>query len=217
MDVANLVGVHEAWIAHHVAAIGEVNGEDGAAAVTDVRRTNLVKAFVVVRRDIAARELLFNPLQKAGIDGHHVFVMAVQGAFFDHPDLAVAFHDLGFDFADLFVHQVAPVFLAGNDGLASFFDAGRAERVCLTREAKGGPGLFPGLQEWLVGPLRFDRGIGIALVEELNRVEGDTRSLAEYPVERPENLRANGIRHTAAASLSKIETFWIPQTQTCLF
>src|SRR6516165_5073125 len=142
----------------------------------------------------------------------------MQRAFFDHPDLAISFDNLSLDFAHLLVHQVAPIFLAGDDGFTSLFDAGGTERVCLPGKAKGGFGLFPGLQERLIRPLRRGRGIGIALVEELNGVEGDTRGLAEYPVERPENLRANRIRHTAAASLSKVQaTFGIPQTQTCLF
>src|SRR5882762_6618049 len=58
VDVANLVGVHEAGIAHHVAAVGEVDGEHGAAAIADVRRAVLVQAFNVVRGNIAAGELL---------------------------------------------------------------------------------------------------------------------------------------------------------------
>src|SRR6266850_909061 len=35
MDKTYLVGVHEAGIAHHVATVGEINGEDRAAAVLD--------------------------------------------------------------------------------------------------------------------------------------------------------------------------------------
>src|SRR3984893_11392163 len=51
VDVANLVGVHEARIAHHVAAVGQVNGENGATAITDSAGAVFVKVFVVVRRN----------------------------------------------------------------------------------------------------------------------------------------------------------------------
>src|SRR5882757_9254502 len=203
VDVANLVGVHEAGIAHHVAAVGEVDGEHGAAAIANVRRAVLVQAFIVVRGNIAAGELLFNPLQEVGINGHHVFIVAVQRAVFHHPDLAVALDDLRFNLANLLVHQVAPVFFTLDDGFARFFHAGRAERVCLAREAESGPGLFPRLQQWFIGPLRGDRRIRILLVEILNGIEGDTSCLAKHPVKGPENLRANRIGHTAVASLSE--------------
>jgi hypothetical protein len=33
MDEAHLVGVHEAGVAHHVAAVGQVDGQDRPAAV----------------------------------------------------------------------------------------------------------------------------------------------------------------------------------------
>ena len=46
-------------------------------------------------------------------------------AILHHPDLAVALDDLRLDFADLLVHQVAPVFFAGDDGFARFFHACR--------------------------------------------------------------------------------------------
>src|SRR5258708_7127104 len=42
VDGANLVCLHEARIAHHVAAVGEVDGEHGATTVPNVRRAVLV-------------------------------------------------------------------------------------------------------------------------------------------------------------------------------
>src|SRR5579859_7531255 len=203
VDVANLVGVHEAGIAHHVAAVGEVDGEHGAAAIAHVRRAVLVQAFIVVRGNIAAGELLLDPLQEVGVNGHHVFIVAVQRAVFHHPYLAVALDNLRLDFTDLFAHQVAPVLFTLDDGFARFFHAGRAERVGLARKAESWPGLFPGFQQRLIGPLRGDRRIRILLVEMLNGIEGDTRRLAKHPVQGPENLRANRVGHTAVASLSE--------------
>src|SRR5207245_7447527 len=109
--------------------------------------------------------LLFNPAKELGINGHHVFVVAVERAVLHHPDLPVALDNLRFDRADLFVHQIAPILLAGNDRLARFFDARGTKRIRLPREAQRGLGLLPGFQQWLVRPLRRDRRIGIALVK----------------------------------------------------
>jgi hypothetical protein len=63
VNVAHLVRVHEAGIAHHVAAVGEVNGQHRAAAVRTVLEPCLCKSFVVVRRDVAAREVLLDPFR----------------------------------------------------------------------------------------------------------------------------------------------------------
>src|SRR6266849_1602442 len=145
VDVANLVGVHEAGVAHHVAAVGEVDSEHGTAAIAHGAGTVLVKIFVVVGGNIAAGELLLDVVEEFGVDGHHVFVVAVDGAVFDHPNFAVAFDNLRFDLADLLVHEVAPVFFAVNDGFAGFFDAIGTERIGLPRPAEGWLGLFPGL------------------------------------------------------------------------
>src|SRR5262249_21065182 len=73
----------------------------------------------------------------------------------------------------------------------------------LPRETKRRLGLFPGFQQRLIGPLRRHRRVRIALVEILNRVERDASALAKNPVQRPENLCANRVRHTDVASLSE--------------
>src|SRR6266478_2940865 len=145
MDIANLVGVHEAGVAHHVATVGEVDGEHGAAAIAHGAGAVLVQIFVVVCGNIAAGELLFDMIEEFGVDGHHIFVVAVDRAVLDHPDLAIALDNLRFDLADLLVHKVAPVLFAVNDGFASLFDAIRTERIGLPRPAEGRLGLLPGL------------------------------------------------------------------------
>jgi len=43
----------------------------------------------------------FDMVEEFGVDGHHVFVVAMDGAVFDHPNFAVAFDDLCLNFADL--------------------------------------------------------------------------------------------------------------------
>ena len=73
MDEADLVGVHEAGIAHHVAAVGEVDGEHRSAAVFHGRGTVVMEFLVVVREDVAAREHFFEMAREFRINRHDVF------------------------------------------------------------------------------------------------------------------------------------------------
>ncbi len=136
MDEADLIGIHEARIAHHVAAIGEIDGEDGAAAVGDGAGAVVVELFVVVRSDVAAGENVFEVLGEGRIDGHQVFEHTVLGAFLDHEDFAIAFDDLGFDFADGFGEKNFVIGFAINDSLANFGDAAGAQRIGFARPAE---------------------------------------------------------------------------------
>jgi len=105
MHEADLVRIHEAGIAHHVATVGKVDGQHRAAAVLDRATAVVMQLFVVVRFDVAARESLFQMIRELGVDRHHVFEMPVNRTVLDHQDLAVALDDLRLDFADLFIHQ----------------------------------------------------------------------------------------------------------------
>ena len=87
MDEADLVGVHEAGIAHHVAAVGQIDGQHRAAAVRDGRGAVVVQLLVVVGADVAAGEDFFQVLEEGGVDRHHVFKVAVLGAILHHQDL----------------------------------------------------------------------------------------------------------------------------------
>ncbi len=203
MHVTDLVRVHEAGIAHHVAAIRKVNGKHRPAAIPHRRGAMLVKVFVVVRGNVAARVLPFDPAQPLGIDSHHVFVVAVERAILHHPHLAVALDNLRLDLADLLAHQLAPIFFAGDDRFARFFHARGTKRIGLPRKAQRRLGLFPGFQQRLVRPLRSDRRIGILLVEVLDGVKSDSSRLANNPIKRPCDLRAYCIRHKPLSSTFK--------------
>ena len=167
MDEADLVGVHEAGVAHHVAAVGEVDGEDRAAAVLDRRAAVVVELLVVVGADVAAGEDLFEVLEERGVDGHHVFEVAVHGAVLDHEDLAVALDDLGLDLADLLVEQDLVGQLAVEDLLADLGDALGAERVGGARPAEGRLLFLIALQEGLVAPLGRKGWVGADAVQTL--------------------------------------------------
>ena len=55
----------------------------------------MMQLLVVVGGDVAAGENVFEVLGEFGVDRHHVFEVAVDGAVFHHQDLAVAFDDGG--------------------------------------------------------------------------------------------------------------------------
>ncbi len=129
VDEPDLVGVHEAGVAHHVAAVGQVDGENRPAAVRHGGGAVVVELLVVVGADVAAREDVFEVLHHRRVDGHDVLEVAVDGAVLDHQDLAVALDDLSLDLADLLVEKDLVGQLAVDDLLADLRDAPGAERV----------------------------------------------------------------------------------------
>ena len=175
MDEADLVGVHEAGIAHHVAAVGEVDGEHRAAAVGDGGGAVVVQLVAfAVGAHVAAGEALFQVLEEGRVDRHDVFKVAVLGAVLDHQDLAVALDDLGLDFAHLLVEQDFVGQLAVENLLADLGDALGTERVRGARPAEGRLLLLPALLQGLVAPLGGERGVGADAVQPL---EDHPRSL----------------------------------------
>ena len=64
VDEADLVRVHEAGIAHHVAAVGEVDGQHRTASVLHRGRPVVMQLLVVVGANVAARETLLRDARK---------------------------------------------------------------------------------------------------------------------------------------------------------
>jgi hypothetical protein len=122
---------------------------------------------LAVGADVAAGEALFKMLEEGGVDGHHVFEMAVLGAVLHHEDFAVALDDLGLDFADLLIEQDFVRQLAVEDLLADLGHALGAERICGARPAQRGFLFLVALQEWLIAPLRGKRRVGADAVQPL--------------------------------------------------
>ena len=168
MDEADLVRVHEAWIAHHVAAVGQINREHRSAAILHRRRTMVDAASRRCARDVAAREYFFEMLGEFGVDRHHVFEVAVLRAILDHQDLAVALDDLSLDLADFFVQQNFVGQLAIENLLTDFRHTLRTERVRGARPAERRLRFFVGLEQRLVGPLRRGRRIRLDAVKRSN-------------------------------------------------
>ena len=105
MDEPDLVGIHEARIAHHVAAVREIDGQDRSAAVLNGAGAVVVELLVVVSADVTAGEALFQVPEERRVDRHDVFKMTVLRAILHHQDLAVALDNLRLDFADFLVQQ----------------------------------------------------------------------------------------------------------------
>jgi hypothetical protein len=120
VNETNLVCIHEARIAHHVAAIGQVDREHGAPTILDGACTMIVKFLVVMRLNISTRKHIFNVGEKLGIDGHHVFEVPVGGTILHHPDFAISFNDLGLNLAHFFVEQHRHILGAVDDRLSGF-------------------------------------------------------------------------------------------------
>ena len=161
MDESDLVGIHEARVAHHVAAVRQVYRQHRAATPLDGRRSVVVQILVVVGANVATRELRLDVLEELGIDGHDVLGLAVPRTLLDHPDLVVSLHDRGLDFADLLGLEDRVVDFAVQDHLARFAHALRTQRIGLARPAQRGLRLLPGLEHGLFGPSGRERRIGI--------------------------------------------------------
>src|SRR5881394_1852141 len=110
MHEANLVGIHETWIAHHVAAISEVDRENCAPSVADRAMAVIVKRFIAVRSYVAARKNCFEMPQKLWINRNYVFKVTVRRAILNHKDSAVSLEDRGLDFAYAFSLEDRDIF-----------------------------------------------------------------------------------------------------------
>ena len=136
-----------------------------AAAVGDGAGAVLVQLVIVVRADVAAGEDVFQVLEEGGVDGHHVFEVAVNRAILHHQDLAVALDDLRLDLAGLVGVEDFERRLAVQNLLADLRHATGAERIGLTGPAERRLGLFPALEQRLVGPLRDEARVLADLIE----------------------------------------------------
>ena len=136
MNVADLIRIHEARIAHHVAAVCQIDRQNRAAAEFDIARAVMMNVLVLGGLEIAAEKERLDPLQKLRVSREHVHKLAVRRARLSHDYLAVLLDDLGLDLARMSVHQDVQRDVAGDDAVANRLDAGRAKRIGLSRESK---------------------------------------------------------------------------------
>src|SRR5262249_14521977 len=111
VHVPHLIGIHEAGIAHHVAAVGQIDRQYGAPAISYRRGAVAVHAVIVGAAEVAAEEQAFNAPQKVGVRGHDVFKIPVGLAVLAHVDAPIFFDDLSLDLAGPALGQYAEVLL----------------------------------------------------------------------------------------------------------
>ena len=115
VHVPHLVRIHEARVAHHVAAVGEIDGEDRAAAVLDRRRSVPVDQLVTQRAEIAPGIARLDDAAEFGIDGKQILERAVVVTRLANDEASVLLGDSRLHFADVAVHQLGQVALAAED------------------------------------------------------------------------------------------------------
>ncbi len=113
----------------------------------------VVQLLVVVGTNITARKRFFEVLEEGGVNRHRVLEVPMNRAILDHDDLAVLLGDSGLDLADLFRQERFERPGAIENGLPCLSYAGGAQRVGLTRPAKGRLRLLIRLKQWLIRPL----------------------------------------------------------------
>src|SRR5664279_3295303 len=205
VDVTDLIRVHEARVAHHVAAVREVDREDGAAAVLDRGRAVVVE-LVLRDLDVAPEEILLEPAEELRVTGHQVFERAVLRARLDHPDLVAAQEDVGRNFSGPPVHELAELARAADDRVPDLSCARRAQRIRAAGIAQGRLRALVTLRERLRRPCRMKSTRRDAAIHGLKGIPGDIRRrpycLVELLAHRspPEYVVAPGSPGTAYAA-----------------
>src|SRR3989454_310795 len=195
MDVADLIGVHEAGIAHHVAPIREIHREDRSPAELNGRRPMVVE--VVLRHaEVAARiELLHSP-KEASVDGHQILEVTVPGAVLLHVDLVVLLHDTGLDFARLSLDQDLPVLPPLKNRGPDLQDALWTERIGFPRKTQRGKASLPALEQRRRSPPGLDAAVGHQPVRHLEGVPGGVGQMVSDRSHRPARCADKGARRS---------------------
>src|SRR5439155_7686486 len=169
VNVSDLICVHEAGIAHHVAAVGKVHRQNGPPAKLDIGGAMVVYCGVFRNAEVAPKEERLNSSQELRIGSHHVFKLSVFRTVLLHDDLTILFENLGLNLARVFIHQGFQSSLSGDNGITNFLYTSWAKTVSLARKTERRRRSFVGFQERARGPVRTD---GVAFGESsINRLK----------------------------------------------
>lgn len=97
VDVGGGVGVHIARRTEHIAAVGEVDDQIGAAPCPDAICAMIVNHFVAGTIEVLAKPQALHPFEEFRMIREHVFKRAMFLAGFAHEDAACFLHDLRLD------------------------------------------------------------------------------------------------------------------------
>ncbi len=126
VDEPHLVCVHEARVAHHVAAIREIDGEDSAPTVFDGRSTVVTK-LAGGGGVVAARKEPLDAGAEGEVHREHVVELPVLRARLGHHEPAGLRVDASADLSRLALHQGPHLGVSVEDRRAHFFDASGAK------------------------------------------------------------------------------------------
>jgi len=179
----DLVGVHEAGVAHHVAAVRQVDREDRPAAVPDRGGPVVVKP--VFRYDeVPARIERLEPPEERGVRGHDVLEMSVCGTILLHHDPAAVLFDRGLDLPRVSLDQDLPVRFAREDPGANVFDAAGTKRVGLTGKPELREGTLALFQQRRRRPLRLEGPLRDPPVDGADGSPEDVRPATQRRINR---------------------------------
>ena len=182
MNITNLVRIHEARIAHHVAAIGQVNRQNRAAAKLDIRSSMTMNVFVFSGTKVTTEEERLDARQKRRIGRHHIFKQPVLRTGLSHQYLTVVFNDLGLDLTGMLEHQHFERHLTSDHRIANFFDTGWTETVGLAWETEWWSSSFVGFEKRTGRPVWPNRlTFGQPLVDRLKRLPRHIREAGDEP------------------------------------
>src|SRR5690606_41153729 len=166
---ADLVGIHEARVAHHVAAVREVDREDRAPPVLD-RRGAVLAQLRPGRLEVAPREEPLDAREERRVDAEDVLERAMLSAGLPHHDAPSVLHDLRADLARVAAEQRRDVALAGEHRGTHRLYALGAQRVRLPGPTELGKGALLLAEQGSGGPRGGEAGPGETL-----GVRGDER------------------------------------------
>src|SRR5260370_36917080 len=92
MNKADLVGVHEAGIAHHVATVCEVYSKHRSPTILHSAGAMVMKFLVVVSVNVAPRKNLFNVGQEFSTVRHHTFKLPLDLTIISLHDLFIVLY-----------------------------------------------------------------------------------------------------------------------------
>ena len=127
VHVAHLIRIHEAGVAHHVAAIREIHGEHRAPPIANVGRAVSVQVCVVRRLEVAPVEAALEGRAQLGVDRENVLVVSVPLAAFLDEDPPPLFDDASGNLRGAALQEIGQVALTGDDGVANLDDAARTK------------------------------------------------------------------------------------------
>jgi hypothetical protein len=145
MDQANLVCVHETWIAHHIAPVSKVDREHCAASITNRAVAVIVDSFIAMRGYVPARKNRFEMAQKLRVNRYYVFKVTVRSAILNHENSAISLDDRGLDFPYALIQESLYRFSTIHNLLTRLAYTQWTKRVSLSRPAKRWLCFLPGL------------------------------------------------------------------------